>query len=357
MIKLDSSGNRVWDYTIGTIDADVSSAIIETSDRGFLVAASSTPTTGGNIVCVPFNENAEIVLFKIDSIANFEWQNCYGGSDHESVFDMIETADGYLLACSAYSNDGEINGAGYHVGFDVLGYATADVWLVKLDFSGNIVWSKCYGGSSGDVPRRIFHSADGGFIIFANAESFDGDVSGNHSSGNMYSDIWVFKINSTGDLIWQQCFGGNGNEKIESGVFDNGDGSYVIASTIYDFNSGQVECPTTNESYQVWLIKVTDTTFVSVPENPFAGNAIKVYPNPANEYVVFEVAVGPRPIVSLPANPQTISITNIYGREIVQIPLIGDKTVWDTRGVAEGVYFYRIENGNAFVSGKVIILK
>lgn len=84
---------------------------------------------------------------------------------------------------------------------------------------------------------------------------------------------------------------------------------------------------------------------------------LKVYPNPANKSVVFEVAIGTLPIMSLPENPQTISITNIYGREIDQIPLTGDKTVWDTREVAMGVYFYRIENSNTFVSGKLIILK
>lgn len=357
MIKVDPEGNKIWDFTMGTFDSDISDAIIETSDLGFLISSGSIPTTGGNIECVPHNENAEIVLFKLDSVANIEWQQCYGGSDHESVLDMIEIEDGYLLANVGYTNDGDLTESGYHLGYDNFGNQTSDIWLLKLDITGEIVWSKCYGGTKNDAPRRVFQTEDDGFIVFGRTESFDGDVQGNHSNEPGWSDIWVIKISSNGDLIWQQCLGGNGNEIIESGVVDNGDGSYVIASQIFDFNSGQVACPNTNGSYQAWLIKVTDTTFLSVPENPFAGNAIKVYPNPAKEYVVFELAVGPRSIVSLPANAQSILITDIYGREIAQIPLIGDKTVWDTRGVAPGVYLYHFNDGGFIAKGKFMISK
>jgi hypothetical protein len=349
MIKLDNDGNIIWDFTMGTEDFDFASAIIETSDRGFLVSCSSTPTSGGNIDCLPFNEFAEIVLFKLDSVANIEWQQCYGGSDSESVLDIVETTDGYLLACSAYSNDGDITGAGYHLGYENSGSQTRDIWLVKIDLTGNIIWSKCYGGTKNETPHRIFQTEDGGFIVFGEAESFDGDVTGNHSAGPGISDIWVFKIDSVGQLIWQQCIGGNGYERIESGVVDNGDGSYVIASTIYDFNSGQVECPTTNGSYQVWLIKVRDTTVVSVHEKPLAENTVKVYPNPATEYVLFEL--------QKPIHTGSITIADIYGRDVAQIPVIVDKTVWDTRGVVPGVYLYKGEMNKTTISGKILIMR
>ncbi len=194
-------------------------------------------------------------------------------------------------------------------------------------------------------PVAIFPTGDGGFIVFGETGSFDGDVMGNHSAGPGISDIWIIKINQTGDLIWQQCFGGNGYDRLVSGVVDNGDGSYVIASTIYDFNSGQVECPTTNGSDQVWLIKVTDTT-VGINEKPITENAINVYPNPANEYVVFESTI---------LKSGHISVSDIYGRAVAQISVTAEKTVWQTNGIKPGVYLYRMQTQRGNNSGKLVI--
>ena len=281
-------------------------------------------------------------------MANIEWQHCYGGSDHESIMDMIELTDGYILACSAYSNDGDIEGSGYHLGYDNYGNQTSDIWLLKLDFEGNIIWSRCYGGTRYDYPKRIFSSTDGGFIVFGEADSFDGDVVGNHSSGPDLRDIWVIKINSTGDLLWQQCFGGNWMENIESGVLDSGDGSYIIASTITGMNTGQIECNPVYLQDQVWLIKIRDTTVVNTINHEMPEINLKVYPNPANEYVLFE---------NQSKTTGVISVTDIYSRPVAEVPVTGEKTVWDTRGVRPGVYLYRVELNKTTSTGKILIMR
>ncbi|MBL7906248.1 MAG: T9SS type A sorting domain-containing protein [Bacteroidales bacterium] len=354
MVKVDSLGNKVWDFTIGHNNGDFSNAIIETSDRGILAALQSYRATGGNIECEYFNEYTDIVLFKLDSVANIEWQQCYGGSQIEYVYDIIETTDGYILAGSGESDDGDLAGSGYHLGYDNNGNQTSDIWLLKIDFTGNVIWSKCYGGTRNEYANRVFQTGDGGFIIFGETGSFDGDVTGNHSAGPGISDIWVIRIDSIGQLLWQQCIGGNGYDRLVLGVVDNGDGSFVIASTIYDFNSGQVECPTTNGSDQVWLIKVMDTTVVNIHEKPLAGNGVKAYPNPANDYVIFE-EVGTRNVASKKGNEPTLLITDIYGRAVAHLSVIGDKTIWDVRGVAPGVYLYQIINGSISDKGKLMI--
>ena len=347
LIKLDSLGQKVWDYTIGTSGGDFSTAIKETSDKGILVSSISYIKPAGNIACQPLsNANVDIVLFKLDSAANVQWQHCYGGTDDEQLLDIMEVSDGYILACEAYSEDGDVAGAGYHGGFTFNGYRTCDIWLIKIDFDGNIVWSKCYGGSMDDSPARMFQTTDGGIIVFGNTFSANGDVSGNHSSGTMYNDIWVIKVSSTGELLWQQCFGGNGNEKIWYGVIDNGDGSYVIASNTWDFNSGQVECISTNNSFQIWLIKITDTTTVGINERIKPEAVLKVYSNPANGYVVFE-------IVNISTG--LISITDIFGRLVAEVSVKELKTVWDTKGIKPGVYLYHLNTGMQMTSGKIMI--
>lgn len=350
LLRTDSLGNKVWDFTIGTEFLDFPTAIIQTSDQGFLVASGSMPTTGGNITCTPFNyENSDIVLFKIDSSANIEWQKCIGGSADEAVSDILEVDDGYILACMVYSGDGDMTGSGYHNGILPQGHPASDVWLAKIDFEGNILWHKCYGGTHNDYPIRIFPTYDNNYIVIAGTLSNDGDVSGKHNAHGSREDIWVFKINVTGDLLWQKCIGGLGNEKILNGVIDNGDGSYVIASTFYGINSGDMTCITTpSPNDDIWLIQLRDTTVV-VNSNLLhkLEYAIKTYPNPANEYVMFELQK------SYPSG--NIIISDITGRQVANVALTGEKTVWVTDGIKPGVYFFRLAGSNYFKHGKILI--
>ncbi|MDY0086481.1 MAG: T9SS type A sorting domain-containing protein [Bacteroidales bacterium] len=284
LLRTDSLGNKLWDFSIGTAGLDFPSAVIQTSDRGFLVASGSMPTTGGNISCQPYDlETSDIVLFKIDSMANIEWQQCIGGSSEEAVQDMIEVEDGYMLACIVDAADGDMTGSGYHYGYDSQGHPYTDVWLAKLDFEGNIVWHKCYGGTAPDVPNSIFSTGDGGYIVIAETESNNGDVSGKHQPHGYFSDIWVFKINASGDLLWQKCIGGMGYDRLDwSGVLDMGDGSYVIASTMQVAeNAGDINCAVNIGSFDIWLIQIRDTTVVGSNEQPAIAQSLLLYPNPS----------------------------------------------------------------------------
>jgi hypothetical protein len=290
------------------------------------------------------------VLFKIDSLANIEWQRCIGGSENEGVNDILETEDGYILVCNVYSADGDMTGSGYHYGTLPQGHPTGDIWLAKMDFEGNILWHKCYGGTHNDWSNSIFPTPDGGYIVIGETYSNDEDVSGKHNAHGTGSDIWVFKINASGVLLWQKCFGGLGSEKLWNGVIDNGDGSYVITATLFgNANSGDVSCMTTPiGGYDIWLIQLRDTTFVSTNHVPFDAGMVKVYPNPANDYVVFELK---KPLPS-----GTITITDLMGRTVDSMQITGEKTVWQPAGIPSGVYLYRIKGASAIASGKLVIL-
>jgi len=351
LLRTDSLGNKVWDFTIGTQGLDFPNAIIQTSDMGFLVASGSMPTSGGNITCIPFDlETSDIVLFKIDSLANIEWQRCIGGSSEESLADIIEVEDGYILASMVSADDGDMTGSGYHYGTTPQGYPTSDIWLAKIDFEGNILWHKCYGGTHFEWPNSIFPTSDGGYIVFGETYSNDGDVSGKHNVHGTGSDIWVFKINATGDLLWQKCFGGLGSEELTwSGVIDNGDGSYVITASLFgNGNSGDLTCMTNPDGNRdIWLIQLRDTTFVSSNHIPLPEYSVKTYPNPARDYVLFELE---KPLPS-----GNISISDITGRLVETVALTGIKTVWITKGVKPGVYLYQLIGSGYFTNGKILI--
>ena len=350
LVKLNSDGEKEWDFTIGTDWQDYGQAIIQTSDGGFLVGCASAIGEGGNLTCVPFNSCAEAILVKLDAGRNIEWQQCYGGSGHDGVTALIEVSDGYIVGAYVNSNDGDISG--WH--------GESDIWIVKTDFLGNILWQKCLGGSRSDYVSKLIITDEEEIIIPGNTQSNDGDVSGNHTLSEYDHDIWMVKLSGYGELISQQCIGGTGDERVNFGVIRKSDYNFVIAGQTNWGPSYDVTCtphPSSAGWPDYWVFEIKDTT-VNVNENKVHESGIKVYPNPAKDYVVFEVPgiSGKNSGKGILNELNSIQITNMFGLKVENnLPIKDEIAVWDCRGVKAGIYFYKIKLENRIQCGKLII--
>ncbi|MDR3271999.1 MAG: hypothetical protein LBT29_00750 [Flavobacteriaceae bacterium] len=111
-----------------------------------------------------------------------------------------------------------------------------------------IEWQKCFGGSSGDDVSSVQQTSDGGYIVAGNTESNDGDVSDNH--GNY--DAWIVKLDASGNLLWQKCLGGSG-EDIAFSIQQTSDGGYIAAGYT-DSNDGDVSGNHGNRDG--WVVKL-----------------------------------------------------------------------------------------------------
>ena len=346
MIRLDKDGEKLWDISIGNNFFNYPTSALETSDKGFLFTSSALNYSGGNIGCSLHPNYSDIVLTKLDSTGSILWQQCYGGTYHESAYDMIEVEDGYILIGNSYSEDGDATGSGYHIGF-LLGNPTSDIWVIKTDVNGNIIWQRCYGGYASDHGMKIFATEDGGFIGFAQVESNDGDVSGNHSNGtynNNWSDVWMFKINSTGDLLWQRCFGNAGPNDLINGVCRVSENHFVVVAGKRGENFGDVECNDYWENEQIWVFSVRDTT-VGISEIEHLNRLLNVYPSPANDYIIFESEF---------IKTGILTISDIYGNTVKKEQITG-KHIFDTSSLAAGVYIYSLTSGNQVSNGKFVV--
>ena len=83
-------------------------------------------------------------------------------------------------------------------------YGSADVWIIKINSNGDLLWEKSYGGSSFDGVQAI-HRTDDGYIVAGNSRSTNNNLEQN----NGQNDAWVFKINEFGVLNWQSTIGGS----------------------------------------------------------------------------------------------------------------------------------------------------
>lgn len=149
----------------------------------------------------------QIILFLFLLSAKFyaqpsplNWSKNFGGAAYEHAQKIITTTDGgSILIGSTNSYDGDIEG---------IHFAT-DVWVIKLDSSGEKEWTKCLGGDGIDEGYDILELATGGYVLVGNSNSQNGDVNGVH---DVFQDAWIVRMDEDGEIDWATSIGGNNVE-------------------------------------------------------------------------------------------------------------------------------------------------
>jgi hypothetical protein len=261
IIKTDSVGNIEWDKTIGGSDYDELYTCIQTSDGGYLLGGYSTSNISGDKT-ENSNGGADYWIVKIDFLGNIQWQNTVGGSYSETIRSIIQTPDGgYLLGGNSSSNisgDKTENSLG---GFDY--------WIVKVDSIGNIQWQNTIGGNGTEFLSFIISTEDGGYLLSGwSTSNISGDKAENSIGG---ADYWIIKIDSIGIILWQNTIGGNDDDQLFSAIKASDDG-YILGGFSYSNVSGdKIENSIGDEDY--WIVKV-DTVGNLQWQNTIGGNSI-----------------------------------------------------------------------------------
>ena len=236
--KLNASGELIWQKSFGGSGSDEGQAIAETSDGGFVVGAYTNSTDGdvsGSI------GNLDFWVFKIDANGTLIWEKSFGGTANELLYDIKSTSDGgYLGIGYTLSSDGDVSE----------NYGGEDIWIIKLDASGNLVWEKNYGGTSWEIAYEIHEISDGNYVFAGLSASNNHDVSGNLGS----TDYWIVKIDTSGSIIWQKTYGGFMNDGAQS-IQQTSDMGF-IAIGFSDSNDGDVQ--NNNGGTDYWILKLDE---------------------------------------------------------------------------------------------------
>jgi len=201
----------IWEHSYGGSDFEQPFGSEPTADGGIILGGHSISNNGD--ITSNFGDY-DWWVFKINDEGNIVWQKSYGGSLYDKCRYATENPDGTSLAFgSVKSND-----------YDVAGNHTPgenDYWLLKLDPVGNIIWSKCYGGTAEEGGRSVIRTLDGNYLVAGYTHSDDGDVSFRYGG----YDVWLIKVSSNdGSIIWGKTFGGTKDERVRSiAQWPNGD--------------------------------------------------------------------------------------------------------------------------------------
>ena len=206
VVKTDPDGEMQWYNSFGGSGVDIGSAVQQMADGGYVIAGyTNSFGEGGN----------DGYLIRTDSDGEMLWSKTFGGSKYDAFNDILLTEEGDLII------------AGYTGSWGAGAY---DVWLLKVNPDGEMLWNMTYGGSKGDIGNALLIAEDGGFIV-------TGETS---SSGAGWSDVLLLKTDPVGEMLWNQTFGGEVTDRGYA-VAESGDGGYVIAGSTESFGAGYVD--------------------------------------------------------------------------------------------------------------------
>lgn len=200
LTKLDVNGNTQWSKKIATSNSDIEYSTKQTMDGGYIICGENYNNVGQG---TPSN----ICIVKTDASGGVLWSNTIGGTSNDKGTDIIQISSGEYIVTGTTNS---------------FGVGQADIFLMKLSSTGNILWAKTYGGSGVDEGGKVLKSNDGGYILSGYTESYDSSGAG---------DILLIKTDSIGNILWSKTYGSKGTIETagESGVslVKTSDGGYL----------------------------------------------------------------------------------------------------------------------------------
>jgi len=352
LIKTNSSGNSLWTNTFGGTDDDFGYSIQQTIDGGYIITGST-----GNFGA------EDVYLIKTDALGDTMWTKTYGGSNNDNGNSVQQTVDnGYIFTGNTQSFGAgqrdvylvktDVNGdtlwtktyggtsfdeslsvqqtadGGYIITGNTQSFGTGgvDVYLVKTNANGDTLWTKTYGGISNDFGRSVQQTTDGGYIITGNTQSF----------GAGFDDVYLIKTDVNGDTLWTKTFGGTGTDRGYS-VQQTTDGGYIITGITNSFRAGQSD---------VYLIKTDANGSTGINQSFSINNQLKIYPNPNTGEFIIEYGGA--------LKNTSIILYNKLGQKVFESELETNRKTIDISELPNGLYILQLQNDNGYYYHKVV---
>jgi len=197
---------QTWFKHYGGTNYDWARSIQQTADGGYVVTGYTNSFTHGGY---------DFAIYKLNSSGNKVWFKHYGGTSSEEAYSSQQTSDGgYIVAGETYSYT----------------HGGSDFAIYKLNSSGNKVWFKHYGGTSGDHGYSIQQTSDGGYVVAGNTDSY--------TYGS--DDVAIYRLDSSGNKVWFKHYGGVSDDYAYS-IQQTSDGGYIVAGWTDSFTHGNAD--------------------------------------------------------------------------------------------------------------------
>ena len=254
VVRLDAEGNPLWDKSYGSTNVEELHSVQLTTNGGFVLAGMAA-----------YPNPPDYWVLWIDGDGNVIRERTFGGSNTENYPTVrLATTGSYVIAGSSTS---PASGSKTSSPF-----GSGDMWALRLDANGDKMWDRSYGGTEPEQFATIDSTADGGFVMAVASSS---PASGNKTSPSFgMDDLWVVRVDEAGNRLWDQSFGGSG-EEFAAQIRQTADGGYILAGSSASGISGNKTTP-----------------FYGGPNYPWAGGDFWVVRLDANGNKLWEQSFG-----------------------------------------------------------------
>ena len=214
IIKTDPMGEKVWEKTYGGNGDDYCRCIQKTFDGGYILIGTTSSFGAGGF---------DIWQIKVDQNGNEMWNKTFGGDKDDYGRSAVETTNGDFIFTGYMGSPSDGQG---------------DMFLIKTDGNGDVIWNQTYGGSGDDGGREILKADDGCFIIVGETGTY----------GRGGYDLWMMKLDEDGIEIWNKTFGGT-DEDYANAIQATEDNGYIMVGGTDSYGYGE---------RNVWLLKTDE---------------------------------------------------------------------------------------------------
>ncbi|MCC7377167.1 MAG: chitobiase/beta-hexosaminidase C-terminal domain-containing protein [Verrucomicrobiales bacterium] len=234
VVRLDATGQKVWDRTLGGTADDDLWALVPSRDGGFVLAGHSFSGADGNKT-TPGAGGSDAWIVKLSANGDVAWQRSLGGSGDQYLYGIDATTEGgYILAgTSAQPN--------------------AKFWMIKISHDGTREWERTFGGNGDDVATSVQQTSDGGFVL-AGIGGSQGGTGDRTSPSHGQADYWLIKTDAEGNKVWDRSYGGTELDWAYS-VRQTREGGYVLAGLSLSGVGGN-KATSSEGGQDAWIIKV-----------------------------------------------------------------------------------------------------
>lgn len=214
IIKIDSQGNEIWQHTYGGKYSDQLQSIVATKDGGYLVGGYSNSPASKDKIHENLGKGNDFWLLKLNTVGKIEWQQVLGGTEEDQLKVVIQTHDGnYVVAGHSKSvTRSTKNGS--------------DLWMVKLDLEGSILWEVAHNIGKNDILTSLLEQEDHTFIVGAYSPT---SLSEEQDKEGL-NDYVVLQLSSIGEELWRKSYGSNGADVLQK-LISTRDGGYLLIGT------------------------------------------------------------------------------------------------------------------------------
>jgi hypothetical protein len=323
LIKTDAYGDTLWTRTFGGTEDDGARSVDMTTDGGYVLAGTTASFGGGG---------DNVVLIKTGADGTMMWTRTFGGADADSGSAVRRTRDGGCIVTGSTRS---------------IGAGEMDVYLVRTDFSGNLIWEKTVGGPGIEAGRDVRETREGGFVIAGTT----------YSPGAGGADARLIKTDADGDTLWTRTFGGPGADAGLS-VRQTTDRGYILAGGTTSSGAGGDDA---------WLVKTDPNGATGIGDGqtaplPRAFRLAQNRPNPFNPSTTIGFT-----LPDAPPRRVSLAVYDLRGRRVrtlVDSALAGGdhRVHWDGRDeqgrtAASGAYLCRLEAGGSLLTRKMLLVR